>query len=762
MKNSKIAWFPLLCLLAALVWASGCAVLGRKGQAAVIDKAQSDLYSEKPSVADNAALLLLATDTDSAYRVLRAALAEKNSPTTRAAVIRAFTVEKDPGIRAEMLAALADGNELIVELAKSYLSKVAGESAAPELLSIARDQGKPVSARIAALNVLGKIGSAASVEGIIDVLAGSKGELADAAAAALREITYQPFFETDAETWRLWYKGYRKYTPGEWRRMAASYYRQAEELTARLADSERETAVAWKRYVDLAVESQRYDAVIFVLAQVSSVDAQIYAAQALGKAAGTLEKTSFAKAVPALEEKAKSSDANLAKACVAALGAIGDPSVTPTVEALIRKGDAAVKIAAIKTLPSLPGSDLSILLPFLDDPSAEVRMWVVKSFGARKWAPAVPPLLALLARNYPEPPEVRAAAAEALGEIGDRSAVGVLVVLIKDHDDTVRFAAVSGLRMLADPASFDALIEATRDLVSGVREAAVVALARIGDRRAVDRMLEMVLKDTERAAADQAWTSLQVLVGNDPALILSLSRTLLQAGKLPKAEALLKVLADSSGTSPEVVESRRILAKAYLEAANYQTARVYFQRILDQYPDDADAFSCVTIALRNLDDVAGLANVYARQISRGNAAPETRSYFLGVLNTLLTAGNVAVVAQCCQQVLSASQPGDEAFVSSVRDIQSAALPGYLKSLVAALAADRSARDAIAAYGRLAASALVDGLEDPAEATRAACLELLKSLADGQTFDFDPKKQPGLQQESLAQWRAWAAPAGPAK
>jgi hypothetical protein len=91
MKNSKIAWFPLLCLLAALVWASGCAVFGRKGQAAVIDKAQSDLYSEKPSVADNAALLLLATDTDSAYRVLRAALAEKNSPTTRAAVIRAFT-----------------------------------------------------------------------------------------------------------------------------------------------------------------------------------------------------------------------------------------------------------------------------------------------------------------------------------------------------------------------------------------------------------------------------------------------------------------------------------------------------------------------------------------------------------------------------------------------------------------------------------------------------------------------------------------------
>jgi HEAT repeat protein len=747
----------ILFLLLPLAAALGCAFSSRGKETSFLETQQSHLYSEDPVVADRAAMVLLSSASDSAYRVLKAAMTPPNSPTTRAAVIRAFTTEHDARIRGEMIAALADKDETIAGLARSYLSAVGGEAVAPDLLAVARDASRPPGERIAALAVLGDIGASSAVEGIIDVLTDSNRDVAVAAVAALGDITYQPF-GNDQNTWRQWYKENRKLGRQQWRRVWSFYYQQTEDLKSQIAALQDEALASDKLLVDLAMQQQRYDVVINVLARARPVEAQIYAAQALGK-----DKV-VAAAAPLIEKlkAAEKTDPRLAKACIDALGAIGDPEATEPVAGTLVSPDTGLKLAGVKAYASFPQSDLSRLLPLADDSAPEIRAAVAKAVGARKWVQGA----AVLSKLLQDPvPDVIAAAADALGQTGDKSAAPALAALVSNKDEKVRYAAVRSLTVLADASCYDVFLAATDDKFGRVREAAVRGLGQLNDKRAVDKMLKMVLEDVDSNVAAQAWTSLQAVAGSDPALILSLSRRLQDAGKFTNfAETLLKVLADSNADTPDVLDARRQLARAYLKMSNYQAARVYFQRILSRYPDDADALSGVTIAMRNLDDLSGLAGVYARQIAGGNASPDARSYFLSVLQKLLATEKFGDVAQNAQIVLASGVGLDQEFSSAVSELRAAALPNYLKGLAANLAGEpaarAAARDALAAFGTSAAAPLVEGLESASEPARATALELLVPLAGGKTFDFDPKKPPAEQKESLAQWQAWAAATAP--
>ena len=104
---------------------------------------------------------------------------------------------------------------------------------------------------------------------------------------------------------------------------------------------------------------------------------------------------------------------------------------------------------------------------------------------------------------------------------------------------------------------------------------------------------------------------------------------------------------------------------------------------------------------------------------------------------------------------------DKEFESAVTDIQAKAVPPYTRSLVAALGGEdqvarTAAKNALAAYGRTAGEALVDGLGDNSEGIRAASLDLLVVLNGGRDFGFDPKKAPAGQEQALSQWRSWLA------
>lgn len=80
------------------------------------------------------------------------------------------------------------------------------------------------------------------------------------------------------------------------------------------------------------------------------------------------------------------------------------------------------------------------------------------------------------ALQYKKDAKVRAAAARALGDFGDRRAVELLITAIRDPDKDVRWSAVSALGDIGDRSAVEPLITAIRDPDWDVRDFAAHAL----------------------------------------------------------------------------------------------------------------------------------------------------------------------------------------------------------------------------------------------------------------------------------------------
>ncbi|MCD6405306.1 MAG: HEAT repeat domain-containing protein, partial [Planctomycetes bacterium] len=709
----KHRFIPILCLvffsgLAAVF--DGCTTSDKRSrETRVLQTLEGQVHSEDAAVARQAALTLLSSKLESAFRLLKNTLVTSDSSTTRGAVIFAFTVQNDRRIRVESADALGDSDAETVDLAKKYLLDVIGESAAPDILSRARDDARGSSERVAAIEVLGKYATKGSVEGLLDLLEDSDQDVANAAAAALREITYQPFGASPA-LWRSWYQDYKKLSRDEWRQAAIFFANEREkdkEQIQALEDvhsaSEREVVTLAKKIVDIGVELRRPQMVLDVLIEVKPVEAQIYAAEKLGR-------LKAATAVVPLIEKAASSQPRLAEAAISALGQIGDPKALAAVASRLPDEDTSVRLAAVKAYAALPESDLARILPLADDASADIRAEVARSLGERKWEVGLAPLLEMLSD---EVPEVRAAAAQALGPIGDKAAVPELVTLVDDADSNVAFYAVRSLSLLPDASAYDALIRATAHTDPRVREAAVVALEKVAlekpdDKRAVERLFELSFSrtETDQRVAESAWNALLVLIDRDAELILQLSQRLEDADRFDKAEGLLRILVDSKADDKHVLEALRRLAGANLARRNYEAALGYFRRILQTARDDAQALSGERAALEGLEDYKGLAAFYAGEMAAGRAADEDRRRFLKVLGKLLDTEDYWAVVTFSDQVLGGDNTADGTFKAAVVEIRQSALPGYLGKLVGDLAGDDeaaiAAHNALSSYGRDAA------------------------------------------------------------
>jgi len=90
---------------------------------------------------------------------------------------------------------------------------------------------------------------------------------------------------------------------------------------------------------------------------------------------------------------------------------------------------------------------------------------------------AVAPLIAALADNQAE---VRMAAAEALGPLGDPRAVEPLTATLKDYAESVRQRSAIALGQIGDPRAAQPLVAVLVDRILEVRQAAAQALDRLG------------------------------------------------------------------------------------------------------------------------------------------------------------------------------------------------------------------------------------------------------------------------------------------
>jgi len=114
-----------------------------------------------------------------------------------------------------------------------------------------------------------------------------------------------------------------------------------------------------------------------------------------------------------------------------------------------REEDPAIRAEIVRTLSVYPTeSAASVLRAALDDSSADVRIAACKVWGMRKDEEAVNLLSERLGSDGNV--DVRLAAAEALGETGQRSATAALGEALEDRDPAMQYRAVASLRRVSD------------------------------------------------------------------------------------------------------------------------------------------------------------------------------------------------------------------------------------------------------------------------------------------------------------------------
>lgn len=183
----------------------------------------------------------------------------------------------------------------------------------------------------------------------------------------------------------------------------------------------------------------------------------------------------------------------------------------------------------------------------LEDAEPEVRVAAAQALGTFADDRVLSPLISALKDRKPE---VRAAAVNSLRQLGDARAVGHLVLMLKDFNHTVRWQAAAALNALGwrpgnnaefvmrsvalgqhedaavhGPEAVEMLIQALEDRTCPRRHAAAAALGKTADSRAVPP-LEAALNDEDRLVRVAAIEALS------------------QMGNSQSASALLNLLKD--------------------------------------------------------------------------------------------------------------------------------------------------------------------------------------------------------------------------
>ena len=212
-----------------------------------------------------------------------------------------------------------------------------------------------------------------------------------------------------------------------------------------------------------------------------------------------------------------------------ALGATGDPqALVPVLRALASK-DAAIRVVAMESLRPLVGADAragDVLVEHLGDDDLEIRVLAVEYLGLLKVNSAIPKLAALTGPG--NPPRLRRAAIDALGEIGRHEATAALVAILRDGPSTLHSPAATSLSYIADPAAIAPLLAHLKS-----------------DRGPTRHHIVRALGATLRAKPDSAGRTMLRELANDPSIRVGLAAIAgLAAARQPGDARLLRDLVE--------------------------------------------------------------------------------------------------------------------------------------------------------------------------------------------------------------------------
>ncbi len=191
-------------------------------------------------------------------------------------------------------------------------------------------------------------------------------------------------------------------------------------------------------------------------------------------------------------QRLSSSDVEERRDALMKLRALNHPDAARAASAALQDGEPIVRVTAIHAIVALPAGDaVNLLLPLTKEKLEFVRREAVYALGRTRSRAAVGPLLELLSSD--KEPSVRAAAAVSLGKIQDESAAAALTQVVsgptgkkKREDEFVIRAAAEALGEIRSRAAVGVLIAAlnTETNPLDLRRAAATSLGMIGDQSA--------------------------------------------------------------------------------------------------------------------------------------------------------------------------------------------------------------------------------------------------------------------------------------
>ncbi|SNR38052.1 HEAT repeat domain-containing protein [Halorubrum vacuolatum] len=272
--------------------------------------------------------------------------------------------------------------------------------------------------------------------------------------------------------------------------------------------------------------------------------------------------------VERLRDALGSDSAAVRKRALELLGELADENDQASIDAIMRAamGDAdeQVRGAAVDALDAIGPDAVEQFLAEVTGSKRSEADWVTAERFAR----------ALGA----ERPELRMAAANALGRLGEPSTLPAVVEALSDPDPRVRLRACQACGAFADPRAIPALIERLED-DPRVRRAAANALGGIATDRALDPLIDL-LDDADESIRRIAASALGK--ANNPRPVEPLARALGDESAIVRNAAVYSVIELLSNVPTKHSHDVRDRVVSELKAADDETVVEPLVEILTQ------------------------------------------------------------------------------------------------------------------------------------------------------------------------------------
>lgn len=420
-----------------------------------------------------------------------------------------------------------------------------------------------------------------------------------------------------------------------------------------------------------------------------------------------------------------------------ALGGVGDPGAAEALDAVAWRPDrdavGATYWAAKQAwdeCAEIGAPAVGALCDALADEDAGDRAAAARALGSIGDSAAAGPLAAALADKNAA---VRLAAAQALGTIGDARAVEPLILARGDTDREVRLAAAAALAQIGS-AAVDPLAAALKGLRMPDRRAdAARALGAIGDRAAVEPLtaalrdgvanVRQVVAGALGAIGDASAVEPLVAAfaanGDQPNVCGAVAEALGEIGS-PAVDALIALVEDREA------KGRRFAARALGSIGDARAVETLVVALRDE---DQGVRVDAARSLRMIGDARAVEPLIAALKDEASLVRLEATLALGRI------GDPRAV-----EPLAAALGEEGASANSIGDALAALGPPAVESLIAALRDERHDRRAASAsaLGRIgdprAVAPLIEALEDEADDASIAAAQALGAIGDARAVE----------------------------